>query len=240
MRKIHPLNILFSLTSLTVVAVSIERFSFTARTYLQPFNYLRLHELFQMSILILATVIIPFLTLWIITDKFKNLQNKYGLILALVFIIGIYFYATGNGVHEMASFTLNTYCNLSQKLHGNFCWGQYINDYYTGNIFYFIGAFMINIALVIFEFKNPNNTFKKKDRTLLIINSLIYSLAIIAYSAFDVVLVGLIFSIIMTAILISFVLKKKHKLTEIPVTSSMGIAYTIGTVVSIVIRIIRL
>jgi hypothetical protein len=48
------LQILFSLNSLAVVLVSIERFSFTTHILLQPYHFLRLHEVIQITV-VLAT-----------------------------------------------------------------------------------------------------------------------------------------------------------------------------------------
>ena len=46
MKRLH---VLFSLNSLAVVLVSIERFSFTTRVLLQPYQFLRLHEAVQLG-----------------------------------------------------------------------------------------------------------------------------------------------------------------------------------------------
>lgn len=106
-----------------------------------------------MAVLILLTVIIPFLILNEVTNNFQSMRGKYGLIMGLLFITGVYFYATGNGVHELASFFFNTYCgtkNVSEEV----CEGMFFNDYYFGNILYFIGAFLMNAVLILFERKN--------------------------------------------------------------------------------------
>lgn len=238
MKKVHPLTMLFSITSAIVVLVSIERFSPTAHIFVEPYNFLRLHEVIQIIFLISLTTVIPTFILYEVTNHFKHLTSKFGFALTLTFIIGIYFYSTGNGVHEMASFSLNTYCNL-KNLIGNQCKGLFFTDYYFGNILYFIGAFLMNLVLIFFEYKYPNQSFKRKGMRILIINSLIYSLAIIAYAGFDPAPIGLIFGIVTTIITDIFVLNKKGDYNEIPVTILFAIAYTIGTTASIVIRLIR-
>src|SRR5262249_36629037 len=102
MKRLH---ILFSLTSLSVVLVTLERFSFTTRILLQPYSFLKLHEAIQMLVLILATVLIPFFLFKTVTNDFALLKtNKKNLFLGVLFITGIYFYASGNAFHELASF----------------------------------------------------------------------------------------------------------------------------------------
>ncbi len=236
--KINKINLLFTLSSLSVLLVTIERFSFTTKILLQPYNFLRLHEMVQMIFLILFTTLIPFLLLKEVSQNLESLKSRRGLILGLAFITGVYFYATGNGLHEMASFVFNTYCD-TKKITGNLCGGLFFNDYYTGNIFYFIGAALMNLVLIIFEQMQPNKIFGKNDMTLLVINSLVYSLAIFAYAGFDRVLVGLVYSLIMTVVVGLFFLKRKKSYINYPVTTSLTIAYTIGTVASLFVRFLH-
>src|SRR5438045_629752 len=100
MKRLH---ILFTVTSIEVLLVIIERLSFTTKIILQPDSFLRLHEVVQMSVLILISVILPFLLLKEVTDNFALLKTKNSLWITLAFVIGVYFYATGNGAHEIAS-----------------------------------------------------------------------------------------------------------------------------------------
>jgi len=232
----HPINLLFSLTSLDVILVTLERFSFTTSVFLPPHDFIRLHEAFQMIFLILGTVLIPFLLLRYVSAEFKLLSGRRGLILSLVFITGIYFYATGNGVHEIASFAYNTYCNI-KNVEAGMCTSMFINDYYLGNGLYFLGAIMMNIVLLILERGNPDKTFKRKDLLILMINSVIYSLAIFAYAAVDRVLVGLLYSIVMTIIVLYFFLINRKKYVWMPITTSLTISYVLGTAASLIVRL---
>ena len=109
----NRLNWLFTLSSLSVILVTVERFSFTTKILLQPYNFLRLHELVQMTILILFTTVIPFLIFREVTNNFQTLKSNISLVYGLMFIIGIYFYATGNGLHEVSSFNFKN--KLSER-----------------------------------------------------------------------------------------------------------------------------
>lgn len=229
------INVLLTLTSLNVLLVTIERFSITTKILLQPYSYLRLHEVVQMTIIILFTVIIPAFLLKEVTHNFKALQTKKGQLWALVFLIGVYFYATGNGLHEVASFLFNNFCDV-KKFTSTICGSMFFNDYYTGNIIYFVGAYLMNLSIVVLELMNPGKKFNKNDMIILFINSLVYAFAIFAYSAFDRVLVGLVYSVLsmITADVLLFLSRKKF--TEIPLTLYFALTYTVATIASIIVR----
>lgn len=238
MKKQSYFNLLLALTSLNVLLVTVERFSFTTQILLAPYNFLRLHEVFQMLILILFTVLIPALLLREVTDNFRLMQTKRGLVYFLLFVTGVYLYATGNGVHELASFAFNTYCD-TESVEGNLCGGLFFNDFYFGNGLYFVGAFFMNLALLLFEYLQPVVKLTKRGMRFFIVNALVYSFAIFAYSAFDRVLVGLIYSIIMTFVIDMFLYLHKRPWRETPVTFYLALCYTIGTVASIIVRFLK-
>jgi hypothetical protein len=230
------INLLLTLSSLVVVLVTIERFSFTTKIILQPYSFLRLHEVLQIATLILFTVLIPLFALREITHNFETVKARNGMALMAVFITGIYFYATGNGIHELASFQLNSFCPDNSATPSLVCQGMFFNDYYFGNGLYFIGAFLINTSLIILECMRPSAPFNRNDLIITTANACIYSLAIIAYSAFDLVVVGLVFTIIsMLTIDLIFWLSKRP-LATIPFTYYGAVAYTIGGILSIVLR----
>lgn len=190
-----------------------------------------------MSVVILLTVVIPTLLLFEITQNFLNIKRKQ-LILILLFIVGIYFYSTGNGVHEIASFLFNHYCN-TEKFSGNLCGGFFFNDYYLGNIFYFIGGFMMIASLLLLEFMQPNKNFSKKDLRVTVINAIIYAFAIFAYAAFDKVLVGVTYSIITTIFALYLFLKIKRKYLNYPLITYTTITYFLGTFFAILVRLLK-
>ena len=231
------INFLLTLSSLNVLLVTIERFSFTTQVFLQPFNFLRLHEVFQMLTIILATVIIPFFILREVTDNFSALKSTKGVILGTLFITGIYFYATGNGVHELGSFAFNTYCE-TKNVTGNLCGGLFFNDYYFGNILYFIGAFLMNIVIILFERDHPQKIpIAGKNLAILITNSVVYAFAIFAYSGFDRVLVGLVYSLISMVVIDVLLLTARTKPKHLPFTLYAASTYTLGTLASLLMRL---
>jgi len=230
-----PENKIFSLTSLVVLLVTLERFSPTTKILLQPDSFLRLHEVIQMSVLIVATVILPFCLLKIVSDNFKLLQKPVGFGLALLFLIGVYFYATGNGLHEVSSFSFNQFCDV-HVVSGQPCSSMFFNDYYTGNILYFIGALLMNIPLLVFEERRAQSAWLPKDLGLLAVNAIIFALTIIAYAGFDRVLVGLVYAVIMTGIALYFFARHARDYKKYPVITYTALAYTLGTLLATVAR----
>lgn len=199
---------------------------------------MRLHEMFQMCVIILLTVIIPSLVLKEVTDGFKTVKSQKDWMLVLFYVVGIYFYATGNGVHEVASFYFNQYCD-TQKITGVLCNSLFFNDYYTGNILYFIGGILMVLSTLLLELKRPNTMFKKKDFWILVVNAVVYGLAIFAYAAFDVVLVGIVYSTIMAIISFLLFLSIRRKYLQYPVITYTTIIYVVGTVAAVIVRFIK-
>ncbi|HSX40556.1 MAG TPA: hypothetical protein VLF68_02990 [Candidatus Saccharimonadales bacterium] len=229
------LNLLLTLTSLTVLLVTVERFSPTTKIILQPYSFLRLHEVVQMLVIILLSLLIPFFILKHLSNNFESLKTKRGTMLAALFIIGIYLNATGNGVHEVASFLFNNFCD-TKVVAGGFCGSAFFNDYYFGNIVYFIGAILFTVPLILFERSNPEKSFRRNDWIVLEINAIVYALTIFAYAGFDRVLVGLWYSIIATIIILFLLFTSKQKFKYLPFTVYSAIVYILGTAASLLVR----
>src|SRR5262249_8349522 len=157
----NRLNGAFTVTSVLVLLVTIERFSFTTTILLQQYSFIRLHELVQGPIL---------LTLFLA-------------------VVGAYLYGLGDVWHEVTSFTLNQYCDL-QTSSGDLFVGKFINDYYTDNIL-FVGGIVMAVALMILERLNPGSGWDNRNVVIGAVSSFIYSFTFFAYAAFDMVLVGL-------------------------------------------------
>ena len=233
MKRLH---ILFSLTSLSVALVIIERLSFTTRILLQPYDFLRLHEVVQILVLILATVLIPFFLFKTVTDDFALLKaNKKNMFLGVLFITGIYFYASGNAFHELASFTLNQYCDV-KNISGPLCQGLFFNDYYAGNVLYFIGLFLITVIPVLIEISQPLFIMQRRDFWLILPNALIYALAIVAYAGLDVVVVGFFYALITALFVIGVLLVNLKNRGHLPVTNYTMLTYVVGTIVTCIVR----
>jgi hypothetical protein len=229
------INTIVSLYTLTALVIIIERLLPITRVLLQPYDFIRLHEINQTVIFLPITVILSFFVLQSVTDNFRTLSRKLNTVLAAVFVCGAYLYGAGEGWHEVASFTLNTYCE-TQNLPGNLCQGLFINDYYAGNLIFFVGGVMMNAVLLVLATQQKMDRFNNKDMVILLVNSLVYALTWFAYAAFDVVLLGLYFAALLAVISIVVWVKVKRNIREYPYITYSVVAYTLATIATIIYR----
>jgi hypothetical protein len=232
------LNLLFTLTSLSVVLVTVERVSPTTRVVLAPHRFLSLHEVLQVTVLITLTVAIPALMLRVLSGNFAAVQSRTSGWLFIVFLVGTYYYGAGEGLHEVSSYTFNAYCD-TVHLSGNLCGGLFFNDFFTGNTLFFVGAALTTGVLLIIESRNPGDSFSRRAMMVLVVNAVVFSATVIAYAAFDRVLVGLVYSLVMLVVSLVFLLRARNCWRQFPYTTYTSLVYTIGAVASVIIRIAR-
>jgi hypothetical protein len=229
------INIIVSLYTLTALVIIIERLLPITRVLLQPYDFIRLHEINQTVIFLPITVILSFFVLQSVTDNFRTLSRKLNTMLAAIFLCGAYLYGAGEGWHEVASFTLNTYCD-TDNLTGNLCLGLFINDYYAGNLIFFVGGVMMNTVLLVLATQQKMERFNNTDLAILLFNSLVYAFTWFAYAAFDVVLLGLYFAALLAIISIVVWVKVKRNIREYPYITYSVVAYTLATIATIIYR----
>lgn len=230
----NRLNWLFTFYSLIAVVIIIERL--LPSPLLAPYNFIRLHELNQTILFITSTVVLSFFYLKLFTKDFSILKTGKNSFLALLFLTGIYLYGAGEGWHEIASFTLHTYCD-PLRIVGDLCHGLFINDFYTGNIIFFIGSVLVTWVLLYFSSVYTLDRFSKKEMTILLLNSLVYALTWFAYAAFDVVLIGLLFSALLMAISWIFLIIRNFKFRDYPFITYSTVAYTLSTLATILYKL---
>lgn len=234
---VKPVNRLLTILSLTAVVITLERLSPTTRILLQPYNFMHLHEAVQMGMITAFSVVISFLILRAASRNFALIGDGIGTLLGILFILGTYFYATGNGVHEVASFLFNQYCDTKHFTSAS-CGSMYFNDYYAGNIVYFFGLGLSNLAIVLLEMRRPDYTFTQSDARVTIINGLVLALTFFAYDAFDRVAVGLI-STIVFAVLFSWLLVRRGvPYRTLPFTLYSALGFVLAAVVATPVRLL--
>jgi hypothetical protein len=229
------INIIVSLYTLTAFVIIVERLLPATQVLLQPYDFIRLHEINQTVIFLPITVILSFFVLKSVTDDFRTLRTRFNTMLGAVFVCGAYLYGAGEGWHEVASFTLNTYCDID-NLSGNLCQGLFINDYYAGNLIFFVGGVMMNAVLLVLATQQQTERFNNTDLAILLFNSLIYALSWFAYAAFDIVLLGLFFAALLAVISLVAFAKVKWNLREYPYIIYSAVAYTLATVATLLYR----
>jgi hypothetical protein len=228
----NRLNGAFTVTSVLVLLVTIERFSFTTTILLQPYSFIRLHELIQGPILLTLFLVVSTFVLKEISHGFKTLHYY----LLALFVVGAYLYGLGEGWHEVTSFTLNQHCNV-QDISDDLCGGLFVNDYYTGNILFFIGGIGMATALMLLERASPGSPWDNRNVVIGAVNSVIYSFTFFAYAAFDLVLVGLYATFVLMLSALVLLAGVARQWRQHPYLSYSALAYTLATAASFVVRL---
>ena len=234
----QKLNLWLTLSSVSVLLVTVERFSPTTQIILQPYDFLRLHEVLQMLLIILFTALIPFMVFLELSRKDSTRKRIEETLLSVLFITGVYFYATGNGVHETAGYIFNSFCD-TVNIQAGVCGSSFFNDYYFGNLLYFIGGYLMTIVLILLKRKNMPATFDRKNWVILLVNAVVFAFAIFAYSAFDRVLVGLIYSLVTTLTILFLLVSSNKKYNQLPYTTYALVTYALGTTASLIVRFLH-
>lgn len=233
-----PINRLLTALSLTTVVITIERVSPTTRVLLQPDRFLHLHEVLQIGLITAFSTIISFLIFRTVSGNFRELAGPRGLVLACLFILGLYLYASGNAGHEIASFLFNTYCN-TKHFSSHSCQSVYLDDYFFGNGVYFVGLGLSTVAVILLEVRAPNEEMSTKDSYVTIANGLVLALTFIAYDGFDRVAVGLVASIVFAVLYVGILLRSGRPFRFKPFTLYSALGFSIASVVAIPTRILH-
>ena len=228
----NRLNGAFTVTSVLVLLVTIERFSFTTTILLQPYSFIRLHELVQGPVLLTLFLVVSTFVLKELSHEFTTLRYP----LLAFFVVGAYLYGLGEGWHEVTSFTLNQHCDV-RNISGDLCGGLFINDYYTGNILFFIGGIGMATALMILERLTPSTAWDNRNVVIGAVNSVIYSFTFFAYAAFDTVLVGLYSTAALMLISLVLLARVVRHWRQYPYIGYSVLAYTLATAASLVVRL---
>jgi hypothetical protein len=228
----NRLNGAFTVTSVLVLLVTIERFSLTTTILLEPYSFIRLHELVQGPILLTLFLIVSTYLLKELSHEFKTLRYP----LLALFVVGAYLYGVGEGWHEVTSFTLNQHCDV-QNISGDLCGGLFINDYYTGNILFFIGGIGMATAVMILDRLNPSIAWDDRNVVIGAVNSFIYSFTFFAYAAFDAVLVGLYSTATLSLIALVLLAGVVRRWRQHPYIGYSAFAYTLATAASLIVRL---
>nr|WP_296071109.1 hypothetical protein [uncultured Actinoplanes sp.] len=220
----HLLNRIFLVNSLLVVLVTVERTTPITRVVLQPHAFLSLHQLVQTCVLILASVVTLYWTFHAVSGP----RHRW---LSIIFVAGTYLYGAGEGLHELASYLLQSRCG------GSLCDSLFVDDFYTGNILFFVGAFLMTASLLIAERLQPSSTFGRRDVALLSVNAVVFAATVVAYAAFDTVLVGLVFALVTMVFSLAMAIPVRREPLRHPVTLYTVITYTVGSVVAVALRL---
>lgn len=235
----NTVNRLLTLLSLTTVAITLERASPTTAVVLQPYSFLHLHEVVQIGLITAFSVVVSFLILREVSGNFEGLRDRRGAVLGCLFLVGAYFYATGNGAHEVASFLFSHYCNTEHFMTTGSCGAMYLDDYFFGNIVYFVGLGLSSLAVILVELRRAGPPQGTRDRNITIANALVLALTFVAYDAFDRVLVGLVSTIVYALVFGFLLFRSRARFSSVPFTFYSALGFTVAALAAVPIWVLR-
>jgi hypothetical protein len=234
MKKIH-----WILTGLTfsIILLSINRLTALTSGYLQPYEFLRWLDFNAMLPIPLLSVLLYYL-LWrqvSWNDSFQR-TRKY-VILALLFISGVYFFAAGSGTHEVTNYLNTRFCDAG-RTKNTICNIIAYNDDEFSHYVYYLGFILLNVSLMFLEFFQPRKTkVTKRDLVFVGLNSLLIGLGIFVNLAFEEIGLDLIFfgSVMVLALVLLFLKRGAYRL---PVIFYFAASYTLGVVGTILYKLV--
>ncbi|MBI4137386.1 hypothetical protein HY469_04965, partial [Candidatus Roizmanbacteria bacterium] len=167
-----------------------------------------------------------------------KLLNKNKIVLAtLLFIIGVYLFGAGSGLHEAMDYLNARFCNRGEITNA-LCNIISYNDDTFSHIVYYIGFILLTISLVITEYFSPRkNPISLKDIRLISANALFIALFIFLNLAFEPTLMDMIVFGSMTVFTASVLQFGRHSYKNLPITLYFAISYGVGVISSLVYKV---
>lgn len=234
MKNIH---LIFTGLSLTIILLSVNRLTTFTTGYLQPYEFLRWLDFNAMLPIPLLSVLLYFLLRNQIIYESTFKKTVSFVLLNLLLISGIYFFAAGSGNHEVTNYLNTRFCN-SGKVNSSICNIIKYNDDEFSHYVYYLGFVLMNVSLMFLEYNFPKKSrVLKKDLLLIIPNSLLIALGIFANLAFEEIGIDLwVFALVM--VLALFLLSRKYKVSQLPVTFYFALSYTLGVLSTFIYKLL--
>ena len=184
----------------------------------------------------LSSVILYFLLKNEIIKDSPFRKTAIYLILNLLLISGIYFFAAGSGTHEFANYLHFKFCRSDPST--SLCNIIIYNDDRFSHYVYYIGFILMNIALMFMEFFSPRKEkISRKDLIFVTLNSLVIAFGIFANLAFEEALLDLFFFGSVMILSLYLLLKDKKMSLKMPILYYFASSYTIGIVSTIIYKL---
>lgn len=181
LRRLHGL---LAIQSLFVILVSLNRLGPWTLGELSPFGFLRwvdFHNLLSLPLLSLVGLVLT----WQHLERGHGEARRLRLRVEMVFLLGLYLYGAGYGVHEVTNYLHARFCDPT-PLDPKLCQIIIFNDDDFSHWVYFIGFSMTNAALVVLQALLPfGHRLPRRDLLLLGANALLIGLGIFANLAFE-------------------------------------------------------
>lgn len=225
MRRFH---LILTGLSFTIIALSLNRLTSFTQGYLQPYEYLRWLDFNAMLPIPLLSVLLYYLLRREIIYQSPFYKTRVYLILALLFVSGVYLFGAGSGDHEVTNYLNTRFCK-GGKVESPLCNIVSFNDDQFSHYVYYLGFILLNVSLMVLEHFYPRKlSIVKTDVILILINSLFISAGIFANLAFEEATVDLIVFSSVMALSLYLLFFSKSKALQLPVTLYFALAYTLG------------
>ncbi|MBI2327997.1 hypothetical protein HYU92_06795 [Candidatus Curtissbacteria bacterium] len=235
MRRVH---LILSGLSLTIVALSLNRLTPFTQGYLQPFEFLRWLDFNAMLPIPLVSIVLYYLLKREIVSGSPFIKTRLYSFLSVILVAGIYFFGAGSGDHEVTNYLHFRFCN-DYQIDNSLCNIVFFNDDRFSHYVYYLGFVLLNVSLMIIEFKSPRKVLVSlRDLFAIAINSLVIAFGIFANLAFEEALIDLLVfgSVMLLALYLLFLTNKKLK--SLPITYYFAVSYSVGVVGTIFYKLV--
>lgn len=233
MKRLH---LVLTGISVVIMLLSINRLTTLTTGYLQPHEYLRWLDFNAMLVIPLISVLLYFLLEHdIIMATDRPATSTVHVLLSMVLISGMFFFAAGSGDHEVTNYLHSRFC--SDAADTPICRIIAYNDDVFSHIVYYIGFVLINLSLMVREFLLPRAVpARTRDLALIALNALFIALGIFANLAFEPAGLDLVFFGSVT--IVSLALTFLRRLRQIPVLWYFSVSYAAGTGATVLYKVL--
>ena len=230
-RQMRNIHVLLAVQSIVIILGSINRLTSLTIGYAAANEFLRWVEIINMLVL----PIISLSAFYLLKKHIEaGRQARWGLALSLAFVLGVYLLGASYGDHEVTNYLHTRFCANDET--SDLCRIIIFNDDEFSHWLFFVGFVMVNGALLLFQVQYPHpDTLTRNDVILLIVNGIFISAGIVANLAFEAI--GLDLVVVVLLMLLSLYLLWRRGAQPLIVYYST--AYTVGTVATLIIRLVR-
>ena len=223
-------RILWILTGLsaTILLLSLNRLTSITSGYLQPFEFLRFLDFNAMIPIPLASILLYYLLLREVVGESPFSKTKTYTYLFLIFITGVYLFGASSGTHEVTNYLNQRFCEKA-KVQTQICTIVSFNDDEFSHIVYYIGFILMNVALMISQYKvSFKEGVGKSAKAVISANAIFIGLGIFANLAFEEIGLDLYFFGSMMLLALYLYYKRPIKTAHYPVLFYFAISYSFG------------
>lgn len=233
MRNVH---LILTALSLNIILLSLNRLTNLTSGYLQPFEFLRWLDFNAMLPIPLLSVLLYYLLRREVIYENTFHKTKTYILLALLFISGVYFFAAGSGDHEVTNYLNTRFCDRG-TVQSPICNIISYNDDTFSHYVYYLGFILLNISLMFLEKYYPRKvSVSKRDLLLILPNSLFIALGIFANLAFEEARIDLVIFGSIMLLSLYLLLSTKNKPNKLPITFYFASSYTLGVLSTLVYK----